>query len=114
MSKPVFATAIACFICITDIVHAATFNCTPGDLFCLIASIGVANDTPGPNTINLAPGEYVLGTVNNTTVAGPNALPVVTGNVRIVGAGAPPRSSEGAHHGVPAPVPGRPRRRADA
>jgi len=85
MSRRVFAFAIGTFISMAGTATAATFSCPGGDSPCLITSIGLANAIPGPHTINLAPGIYTLAFVNNTSVDGPNGLPVVTGRIAIVG-----------------------------
>ena len=67
---------------------ATTFNCAGGDTVCLINAIRTANVLGGPNIINLGSGTYHLRSVNNTTIHGPNALPVIFSNVTLQGAGA--------------------------
>lgn len=88
MSKGVFAILIGAVASLGGTAIAATFNCSAGNSPCLIAAIGSANGLPGGHRINLAPGIYTLASVNNTSVHGPNGLPVVTGNITIVGGGA--------------------------
>ena len=43
------------------IVESAVFNCSSGDVACLIAAINEANGMPGEHIINLAPGTYTVG-----------------------------------------------------
>jgi hypothetical protein len=62
------------------------FNCTAGDVQCLIHAINAANaDSRSHDTINLAAGTYTLTAVNNTT-DGPNGLPSIRGPLTLDGA----------------------------
>ena len=65
--------------------ESARFTCTNGDTACLIAAINAANANGRRNTIVLGPGIYSLETVDNEGAEGPNGLPVITSNLRIVG-----------------------------
>ena len=67
-------------------LDAAVFNCSSGNVGCLINAINQSNATSGENTINLASGTYTLETVNNTN-DGPTGLPSITGNMTIIGVG---------------------------
>jgi hypothetical protein len=67
--------------------QAATFTCGSGDVSCLITSINLANANGKTNTIRLAAGVYSLTTADNE-VDGPTGLPLVTGRLSVVGAGA--------------------------
>jgi hypothetical protein len=66
-----------------------TYTVAAGDVATLIADINAANTngTNTPTTINLTAGTYDFTAPNNNTF-GPNALPVVTGNITINGNGA--------------------------
>ena len=46
-------------------LHAAKFDCSSGDVTCLIAAINTANGKSGKHTINLEPGVYTLQTPHN-------------------------------------------------
>lgn len=77
------------FLLVTPrLLHAAVFNCSSGDVNCLIDAIDDANDDaifPGADTINLAAGTYNLTVVNNNT-DGDNGLPSITSKITINGA----------------------------
>ncbi|MGH7224043.1 MAG: hypothetical protein ACRELF_12500, partial [Gemmataceae bacterium] len=65
-----------------------TINVASGNVYGqdgLIAALNTANTDNQPTTIILAPGTYTVTSVNNVTATGANGLPVVTGNVTIVG-----------------------------
>src|SRR5262245_12346444 len=75
---------------LTGPVLAAVFNCSPGDVACLINSINAANSNSEADTINLAAGIYILTVANNDpegTGEG-NGLPVISSEITIHGAGA--------------------------
>ena len=57
------------------VVDSAVFNCSSGDMACLIAAINEANGMPGEHIINLAPGTYK----GNEEIE----LPSITGSIRI-------------------------------
>ena len=82
---------LACvFFLISMPFHADAdiFNCPSGDVTCLIDAINQSNALPGDHTINLASGNYIKENENNTdAVDGLNGLPIITGSVKIVGAG---------------------------
>jgi hypothetical protein len=85
------------------VAHAVTITVpcsgSDGGASGLIAAINTANSTPGPNTINLAPGcLYALTTLYPG--AGENGLPPITGAVTINGYGATIERSQAA--GTPA------------
>jgi hypothetical protein len=65
-----------------EVVHAAEFFCSSGNVTCLIASINDANGMPGEHIINLEPGIYTLQIVDNIT-DGPNGLPSIRRSIRI-------------------------------
>ena len=60
---------------------------TTGDVPSLIAAVGSANASPGPDTVALAPGcKYALTVVNNNWY-GPNGLPAIASDITIEGNG---------------------------
>ena len=64
---------------------AATIDCGPGDVGCLITAINQANADPNhKTTIRLAGGTYALTNVNNDT-SGPNGLPSIASALTIDG-----------------------------
>jgi len=66
------------------------FNCSLGDVTCLIIAINDANNefvNPGVDTINLDGSTFTLTTVNNDTGDNPNGLPVVESEIVINGNG---------------------------
>src|ERR1700730_15951906 len=66
-------------------VQAAVFNCSSGDVSCLISAINTANSNGEANTINLSAGStYTLTAVDNDT-DGPNGLPDITSEITING-----------------------------
>lgn len=65
----------------------AVLPCGSGDVACLVKAIDKANTTQAPSTILLETGTYTLTGVNNTAPEGPNGLPVIVGQITIVGAG---------------------------
>jgi hypothetical protein len=66
-------------------LEAATIQCGPGDVQCLIAAINQANvDSPHRTTIRLAGGTYALTNIDNIT-NGPNGLPSIGSPVTIDG-----------------------------
>jgi hypothetical protein len=65
----------------------AVFTVGAGDTATLIADINTANSNGQSNTINLTASTYDFTSANNNTF-GPNALPVITGNITINGNGA--------------------------
>jgi hypothetical protein len=66
--------------------HSAVFNISSGDITGLIAAINTANVNGEENTINLAPGTYILTSVDNSPITiGGNGLPVITGTMTING-----------------------------
>src|SRR5262245_29354529 len=69
---------------------AAEFNCSAGDVTCLIAAINTANANPGADTINLAAGTYTATAPDNGDDGswGVNSLPLITSPITIHGAGA--------------------------
>jgi hypothetical protein len=68
--------------------QAKTFQCSAGDIACLIAAINEANaNGQKHNTIRLEAGTYTLTTVDNIT-DGANGLPSITSALTIRGAGA--------------------------
>ena len=80
------ASLVALFLALVPTVTwAKTFDCTDGDVACLIAAINHANATArARTTINLGPGIYTLTAVNNVT-EGENGLPVIDSRVTIRG-----------------------------
>jgi hypothetical protein len=66
-----------------------SFTVAAGDVATLIADINAANTNGAttPTTINLTAGTYTFTSANNNTY-GPNALPVITGDITINGNGA--------------------------
>jgi hypothetical protein len=70
-----------------DRMVPAVFNVGAGDVATLIADINTANSNGQSNTINLTASTYDFTSANNNTF-GPNALPVITGNITINGNGA--------------------------
>jgi hypothetical protein len=70
-----------------DRMVPAVFNVGAGDTATLIADINTANTNGENNTINLTASTYDFTAANNDTF-GPNALPVITGNITIDGNGA--------------------------
>src|SRR5690349_13013776 len=83
MKKLVYAVLLACLLCLSIPVHALAL--TANDPASLIAAITTANATPGADIITLT-GNINLLTTDNTTT-GNNALPVITQDLRINGAG---------------------------
>ena len=78
-----------------QVVYAAQFFCSSGNVTCLIAAINSANGTPGNHIINLKPGSYTLRAVDTAGFGG-IGLPVVTSSIRIqlLQTTLPPSSSE--------------------
>jgi dockerin type I repeat protein len=68
-------------------VEAEVFDCTAGDVECLIDAINAANANDQPDTINLEAGEYILNKANNDT-EGLNGLPSITSAITLTGASA--------------------------
>jgi hypothetical protein len=66
-------------------VHAAEFFCQSGDVTCLVNAIKKANSTRRPDTIKLEPGVYTLRTAAETSDDGPNGLPSITSEIKIIG-----------------------------
>jgi hypothetical protein len=64
-----------------------TLTVAAGDTATLIADINAANTSGTPTIINLTQSTYDFTSANNNTF-GPNALPVITGNITINGNGA--------------------------
>jgi hypothetical protein len=64
-----------------------TYTVAAGDTATLIADINAANTSGAATTINLTAGTYDFTSANNNTF-GPNALPVITGDITINGNGA--------------------------
>jgi hypothetical protein len=75
------------FISLTPTAQAAFFNIPSGDVTALIEALNAADSNNEDDTITLEEGTYNLTEVDNTT-DGANGLPVITGNVTIVGVGA--------------------------
>jgi len=71
-------------LAISQPVHAAVFNCSSGDVSCLIAAIETANANSEDDTIYLKAGTYTLSEVNNRTDRA-NGLPSITTNITING-----------------------------
>src|SRR5215475_12323481 len=78
------------------VVQAKTFQCSAGDVRCLIDAITTANANGTENTIRLGAGTYTLTAVDNGIIvlpnggifADPNGLPVITSMLTITGQGA--------------------------
>jgi hypothetical protein len=68
-------------------LRAAEFTCASGNVACLIDAINQANANGEANRITLRRGTYTFTAVDNDT-DGPNALPSVTSQLTIQGAGA--------------------------
>ena len=69
------------------VTFKATCAGTTGDVPSLIAAIGSANSSPGPDTVALGPGcTYTLTAVNNNWY-GPNGLPPIASDITIEGNG---------------------------
>ena len=65
--------------------NAAVFNCTPGDVTCLINSIDTANANSEDDTITLAAGIYTLTEVNNVhAIFQASGLPLITSKISII------------------------------
>jgi hypothetical protein len=69
-----------------NVVHAAEFFCSSGNVTCLIAAINTANANGQKNRIDLAPGTYSLTSIDNNS-DGSNGLPSVVSALTISGAG---------------------------
>jgi hypothetical protein len=67
---------------------AAIFNCSSGDVACLIDSINAANANSEADTINLPAGTYTLSAAASGGSFEPNGLPVISSLIKIEGAGA--------------------------
>jgi hypothetical protein len=78
-----FVSTMLMFLLLPGVVHGAVFRCGPGDVTCFVAAMEAANDNGKANTIFLARGTYTLVDPNDLGVE----LPLVTGNITIVGAG---------------------------
>jgi len=70
------------------VVQAKTFQCSAGDVRCLIDAITTANANGTENTIRLGAGTYTLTAVDNGTFSNTNGLPVITSMLTITGQGA--------------------------
>ena len=70
------------------VVQAKTFQCSAGDVRCLIDAITTANANGTENTIRLRAGTYTLTAVDNGTFSNTNGLPVITSMLTITGQGA--------------------------
>src|SRR5215471_14375135 len=62
--------------------QAENFQCSGGDVACLIAAINEANANGQQNTIRLEAGIYTLTGVDNTT-DGPNGLPSISSSLTV-------------------------------
>lgn len=80
---------------ITILVPAPT-TIAAGDVAGLMAAIQTASTNPQPDTIILSAGTYALSTVNNTSILGPNAFPIITDQLTIRGNGATITRADGA------------------
>ena len=78
--KQMLLVLCLCVLALAAPVEADTFDCAT--VTCLINQIRASNNHPGPDRINLAPGNYVLTSVDNET-DGPNGLPSITGDLTI-------------------------------
>lgn len=72
---------------VSPAIEAAVLGCASADVDCLITSIYIANNSPGPDEIQLAAGAYTVMSPDNDTTHGPNAFPAITSNIAIRGAG---------------------------
>ena len=79
--------AIGMVLATRSAVAAADFHCSAGDVPCLIAAIHTANGNGEGDTIVLDAGTYTLTAVDNED-SGPSALPSITSDITIQGAGA--------------------------
>ena len=85
------ALAVLALASVPGVAVAVTFKAacsgTTGDVPSLIAAVGSANASPGPDTVALAPGcKYALSVVNNNWY-GPNGLPAIASDITIEGNG---------------------------
>jgi hypothetical protein len=85
-SLAVVATMLAPLVT-SGLVHAAVFQCSAGDVACLIAAIKTANGNGEDDTITLEAGTYTLTAIDNDT-DGSNGLPSITSPLTITGADA--------------------------
>ncbi|MGZ8533735.1 MAG: hypothetical protein ACXW6J_24860, partial [Candidatus Binatia bacterium] len=82
-NMPAIALAmIIFFFGVVTPLQAAKFNCSSGDVTCLIAAINKANEKSGQHTITLEPGVYSLQISDNNT-DGANGLPSIRRAIRI-------------------------------
>lgn len=81
------AVCIASHLSFLPFAVPAVFNCASGSVECLINSINVANANGEPDTINLQGGVYKLISPAEPNDDGPNGLPSITSEIKILGNG---------------------------
>lgn len=91
ISKVLFLTFLFSLFIPSQKIFAATFDIAAGDVYGpngLVSAINQANGNNEADTINLASGSsYVLTTVDNVFVNGPNGLPVIKSEIVFNGNG---------------------------
>jgi len=76
------------FACTPLVAYGADVTCPPADTACLLEAFHTAN-AGDPTTVTLAAGTYVLDRIDNDDSGeGPNATPVLTGQLTVRGQGA--------------------------
>jgi hypothetical protein len=81
----VIVTVALFFLLSISVCAAAVFNCSSGDVACLINAINAANANAEADTISLESGVYTITAAAETNDDGPNGLPSITTAITIVG-----------------------------